>query len=52
MNNIDRVEKLVRSSPGKMIFTFCSKSTAAVSIRMILLFICWVIPIAPRLGIR
>ncbi len=43
---------MCRVTHGKMIFTFFSKSTAAVSIRMILLFICWVIPTAPQLGIH
>ena len=43
---------MCRVTHGKMIFTFCSISKAAVSIRMILLFICWGIPTAPRLGIR
>ena len=39
---------MCRAAHGKMIFTYCSRSIAAASIRMIPPFICWAILTAPQ----
>ena len=43
---------MYRAVHGKMIFTCCSGSIAAASIRMIPPFICWAILTAPRQDTR
>ena len=45
---VSGVACMCRAAHGKMIFTYCSRSIAAASIRMIPPFICWAILTAPQ----